>query len=63
MSSIGTTPPSPPRPTLSVIIVNWNAGEALKQCVDAVLSSTQTAFHLGVRPRNIRVGQSWLLRN
>ena len=46
MSLFGTLSLSPRCPTLSVIIVNWNAGAALKQCVDSVLRSTQSAFHL-----------------
>lgn len=33
-------------PTVSVIIVNWNAGVALFRCVESVLASRQVAFRL-----------------
>jgi N-acetylglucosaminyl-diphospho-decaprenol L-rhamnosyltransferase len=35
-----------PLPSVSVVIVNWNAGDALIRCIESVIASKQTAFRL-----------------
>jgi GT2 family glycosyltransferase len=32
--------------TLGIVIVNWNAGESLIECVRSILTASQTCFNL-----------------